>query len=105
MKMKDNMRKIGITLITAFVGGAVAIGAYKLLEQNGYIFSRSGSGSYVAELSAQEELDNNDNVSVEEFETFRFKTEQESLSYIDLAGINPDPDLISIEDFKRITNG
>lgn len=33
MKIKDNMRKIGITLITAFVGGAVAIGAYKLLEQ------------------------------------------------------------------------
>ncbi|MFC5283619.1 Do family serine endopeptidase [Pedobacter alpinus] len=26
------MRKIGITLLTAFVGGAVAIGAYKLLE-------------------------------------------------------------------------
>ncbi|MDA9554676.1 Do family serine endopeptidase [Pelobium sp.] len=31
--MKNNMRKIGITLLTAFVGGAVAIGAYKLLEQ------------------------------------------------------------------------
>lgn len=30
--MKGNMRKIGITLLTAFVGGAVAIGAYKLLE-------------------------------------------------------------------------
>jgi Do/DeqQ family serine protease len=32
--MKDNMRKLGITLLTAFVGGAVAIGAYKLLESN-----------------------------------------------------------------------
>lgn len=30
--MKGNMRKVGITLLTAFVGGAVAIGAYKLLE-------------------------------------------------------------------------
>jgi Do/DeqQ family serine protease len=30
--MKNNMRKIAITLITAFVGGAVAISAYKLLE-------------------------------------------------------------------------
>ena len=84
------------------INAGTVMSAYKLLEQNGYIFSRSGSGSYVAELSAQEELDNNDNVSVEEFETFRFKTEQESLSYIDLAGINPDPDLISIEDFKMV---
>lgn len=84
------------------INAGTVMSSYKLLEQNGYIFSRSGSGSYVAELSAQEELDNNDNVSVEEFETFRFKTEQESLSYIDLAGINPDPDLISIEDFKMV---
>ncbi|MEO5910102.1 MAG: Do family serine endopeptidase [Pelobium sp.] len=30
--MKGNMRKLGITLLTAFVGGAVAIGAYKLIE-------------------------------------------------------------------------
>ena len=26
------MRKIGITLLTAFVGGAVAVGGYKLIE-------------------------------------------------------------------------
>ena len=32
--MKGNMRKLGFTLLTAFVGGAVAIGAYKLLEGN-----------------------------------------------------------------------
>jgi serine protease Do len=30
--MKNNMGKIGLTLLTAFVGGAVAIGAYKLLD-------------------------------------------------------------------------
>ena len=30
--MKDNMKKIGLTLLTAFVGGAVAIGSYKLIE-------------------------------------------------------------------------
>lgn len=30
--MKENMRKIGFTLLTAFIGGAVAIGAYKLIE-------------------------------------------------------------------------
>lgn len=32
--MNSNMKKVGITLLTAFVGGAVAIGAYKLLEPN-----------------------------------------------------------------------
>jgi serine protease Do len=32
--MKENFRKIGITLLTAIVGGAVAIGAYKLIETN-----------------------------------------------------------------------
>lgn len=30
--MNSNMKKVGFTLLTAFVGGAVAIGAYKLLE-------------------------------------------------------------------------
>lgn len=30
--MKKNMRKIGFTLLTAFIGGAVAVGAYKLIE-------------------------------------------------------------------------
>lgn len=30
--METNMKKIGITLLTAFVGGAVAVGAYKLFE-------------------------------------------------------------------------
>jgi serine protease Do len=32
--MKENFKKIGITLLTAIVGGAVAIGAYKLVETN-----------------------------------------------------------------------
>jgi Do/DeqQ family serine protease len=32
--MKENFRKVGITLLTAIVGGAVAIGAYKLVETN-----------------------------------------------------------------------
>lgn len=30
--MKENMRKIGLTLLTACIGGAVAIGAFKLIE-------------------------------------------------------------------------
>jgi serine protease Do len=28
------MKKIGLTVFAAFLGGAVAIGAYKLLERN-----------------------------------------------------------------------
>lgn len=32
--MNSNMKKVGFTLLTAFIGGAVAIGAYKLLEPN-----------------------------------------------------------------------
>ncbi|OAQ38449.1 serine protease [Pedobacter psychrophilus] len=32
--MNRNVKKIGITLLTAIVGGAVAIGAYKILETN-----------------------------------------------------------------------
>ncbi len=30
--MTNNMKKIGMSLLTAFVGGAIAVGAYKLLE-------------------------------------------------------------------------
>lgn len=31
--MINNMKKIGVTLLTAFVGGAIALGAYKIFEE------------------------------------------------------------------------
>lgn len=42
------VRKFAIFLS---VNPGTIINAYKLLEQNGYIFSRAGSGSCVAEVS------------------------------------------------------
>lgn len=84
------------------INAGTVMSAYKLLEQNGYIFSRSGSGSYVAELSFNEDIENNDLNSEEEFENLNFNNESNIEDYIDLAGINPDPDLIPIEDFKNV---
>jgi serine protease Do len=34
--MKNNMKKIGLTLMTAAFGGAIAIGGYKLFENQRY---------------------------------------------------------------------
>ncbi|MCE5287532.1 MAG: PLP-dependent aminotransferase family protein [Pelosinus sp.] len=80
------------------VNPGTVVSAYKLLEQNGYIFSRSGSGSYVAEIteSLEEEA-----APLPEAEMPPLY-EKPSADCIDFATVMPPPDLLPIDDFKHI---
>lgn len=94
--------------LAAFLGvnPGTVVNAYKLLEQNGYIFSRAGSGSYVAEIHDQTADEGESLVCEEDIEAFAgpFVGRNEALDdgCIDLASITPDPELIPIEDFKNV---
>ncbi|WP_434130942.1 PLP-dependent aminotransferase family protein [Sporomusa sphaeroides] len=81
--------------------GTVA-GAYKLLEQNGYIFSRVGSGSYVAEITGSTGEEYIAAVPEPEVETFTRLERALPDDCIDFSTVMPPPDLLPIDDFKNI---
>lgn len=77
------------------------VNAYKLLEQNGYIYSRAGSGNYVAEIAgspADEDEPPTPDIDWELPEHIPAAGE----NCIDLASVMPPPDLLPIDDFKRV---
>lgn len=75
--------------------------AYKLLEKNGYLFSRTGSGSYVAELPGADD-EEKPVKNEQEVDAIEFLAPQFDDSYINLASIALNPDLISVETFKQV---
>lgn len=91
--------------LAAFLGvnPGTVVNAYKLLEQNGYIFSRAGSGSYVAELSGQAD-DAGVLTAGEEAETEVFPQLPAAIpaDCLDFATVMPPPDLLPIDDFKNV---
>lgn len=80
------------------VNAGTVVSAYKMLETNGYIFSRAGSGSYVAELPAIDglEAEESDAGAADELAPIP------EGKYINLAGIALNPDVISVEMFKEV---
>ena len=84
------------------INAGTVMNTYKLLEQNGYIFSRGGSGSYVAELKAAEADEKSE--KEDEFDAISMLTPTMDESYINLASIALNPELISVESFKRVIN-
>ncbi len=83
------------------VNPGTVVSAYKLLEQNGYIFSRSGSGSYVAEISVADVQEYQPPALEAEFEAALPKaTAWENC--LDFATVMPPPDLLPIDDFKNV---
>ena len=88
------------------VNPGTVVSAYKLLEQNGYIFTRAGSGSFVAEINSKS-LDEEETPAydqeIEAFaETFADHNDTYSRGCIDLASVTPDPEMIPIDDFKNV---
>lgn len=84
------------------INTGTVMSAYKLLEKNGYIFSRTGSGSYVAELisgTSDEEKQVNNEWEVDAIE---YLSPQLDDKYMNLASIALNPDLISVETFKQV---
>lgn len=84
------------------INAGTVMSAYKLLEKNGYIFSRTGSGSYVAELSGIVDNEERDNKEEEEIDAIEILSPKFDERYINLASIALNPDLISVEAFKQV---
>ncbi|WP_170233319.1 hypothetical protein [Sporomusa termitida] len=76
------------------------VGAYKLLEQNGYVFSRAGSGSYVAESTGRPDDESPAGTAADTVEVM--PNRPVPASGIDFATVMPPPDLLPIDDFKNI---
>lgn len=84
------------------VNAGTVMSAYKLLERHGYIFSRAGSGSYVADIMPSPEAQ----VSEELLENVPGLTEllpaAANETTVNLAGAALNPDLISVDAFKQV---
>lgn len=86
------------------VNPSTVVNAYRELEQNGFIFSKRGSGSYVAEQI---------NNIVDEEEKIRYmpidltddiNALQKDSQMINMSSISLNPEMISIETFKQVVN-
>lgn len=85
------------------VNPGTVVSAYRLLEKNGYIFSRVGSGSYVARVSA-EIGDENAEPRAGELDEAIYAPPPNEEGLINLAGIALNPELICVEKFKQVIN-
>lgn len=80
------------------VNNVTAVNAYKLLEQDGYVYSKKGSGTYIKRIP-----DSNDLSYLEEGDMELMVSGILPISHdsINLASISPTPDLFPIEEFKQ----
>lgn len=80
------------------VNTGTVVSTYRLLEKNGYVRAKRGSGFYVTDILAQSE----DNAVREESTFLPHMTVTEG--GIDLLSASPSPDCIRVTDFKRVIN-
>ena len=83
------------------VNPGTVVNAYKLLEQNGYIFSRAGSGSYVAEIPVNDDVEYLPATELEA-EPLQPVMVRSAKNCLDFATVMPPPDLLPIDDFKNV---
>lgn len=80
------------------INNVTVINAYKLLERNGYAYSRAGSGVYVMARRAG-------NIQVDQKYDMYLKSQMaDRADAIDFAKSSPDPKLFPVSDFKAILN-
>jgi DNA-binding transcriptional MocR family regulator len=84
-------KKLGVNNVTV-------INAYKLLEQEGYVYSLEGSGTYIKKLPINEE---NSYVEDGDIDLMLSGILPISNKSINFASVSPTPDLFPIEEFKQ----
>ncbi|MBZ4645125.1 MAG: PLP-dependent aminotransferase family protein [Clostridia bacterium] len=92
------------------VNTVTVVNAYKLLEQNGYVYSKTGSGVYVAPVRyiavqpTDMEIQVKEDTFFEEEDIQLMSRGQITLSEnsINFASATPTPDLFPVEDFKKV---
>ncbi|MTI48139.1 MAG: PLP-dependent aminotransferase family protein [Firmicutes bacterium] len=81
------------------VNNVTVVNAYKLLEQEGYVYKKIGSGTFVQDISTKKLQNILMDESVE-----LFGEENNHLATLNLASTAPTPDLFPINDFKTVLN-
>lgn len=88
------------------VNNVTVVNAYNLLEKQGYIYKKVGSGSFVQDILSKEVkkliLDEETNTIFEDFSLDRNMESKEKT--INFASTAPTPDLFPVEDFKIVLN-
>ncbi len=94
------VRKLAATLA---VNTGTVVNAYKELERNGYIFTRRGSGNYIAEqlLHTPDELEEASRIPLDLTDDIAVNNDE---NIINMSSISLNPDMISIENFKKAVN-
>ena len=88
----------------AFLGinpGTIA-GTYRELEVNGWIYSRTGSGSYIADPPELTDQEPEDSPAALEIHDPEFLTQDAPADFINMSRIALNPDIISVTQFKRL---
>ncbi|MDD2447352.1 MAG: PLP-dependent aminotransferase family protein [Tissierellia bacterium] len=84
-------KKLGVNNITV-------INAYKMLEQEGYVYSIEGSGTYVNKITNSSELAYLDDGDMDLMLSGILPINKDSVNF---ASVSPTPDLFPIEEFKH----
>ncbi len=88
----------------AFLGINVGtvVSAYRELEKNGWIYSRTGSGSYVADPPDAIDREPEDSLNELEIHDPEFLTSQPKNDAINMSSISLNPDIVSVAQFKKL---
>ncbi|NLY86155.1 MAG: PLP-dependent aminotransferase family protein [Tissierellia bacterium] len=95
---KDKLPSIRNLAKALGVNNVTVVSAYKLLEQEGYVYSVKGSGTYIKKLPTSEEMSHIGEGDIELMVSGILPITKDS---INLASMSPTPDLFPIEEFKH----
>lgn len=96
----DNEKLPSIRMLSKQLGvnNVTIINAYKLLEQEGYVYSLEGSGTYVKKIPFSEDMSYIEDGDMDLMLCGILPISKESLNF---ASVSPTPDLFPIEEFKH----
>jgi len=80
------------------VNNVTVINAYKLLEQEGYVYSLEGSGTYIKKVPFSEDMSYIEDGDMDLMLSGILPISKESINF---ASVSPTPDLFPIEEFKH----
>ncbi|MFA5577260.1 MAG: PLP-dependent aminotransferase family protein [Tissierellaceae bacterium] len=95
---KDKLPSIRSLAKHLAVNNVTVVSAYKLLEQEGYVYSIKGSGTYIKRLPLAEDLSYTAEGDMELMISGILPISKGSINF---ASISPTPDLFPIEEFKQ----
>ncbi len=80
------------------INNVTVVSAYKMLEQEGYVYSIKGSGTYIKDLASPEEMAFSEDGDIDLMSSGILPIGRNSINF---ASVSPTPDLFPIEDFKK----